>query len=32
LATREEWGGTATELYAAVAELVDEDVRRSRGR
>ena len=30
MATREEWSGTATELYAAIAELVDEDVRRSR--
>jgi hypothetical protein len=30
MATRDEWGGTATELYAAIAELVDEDVRRSR--
>ena len=28
--SREEWSGTATELYAAIAELVDEDVRRSR--
>ncbi len=28
--SREEWSGTATELYAALAELVDEDVRRSR--
>jgi hypothetical protein len=30
MATREEWGGTATELYSTIAELVDEDVRRSR--
>ncbi|PLS83288.1 MAG: hypothetical protein CYG60_22185, partial [Actinobacteria bacterium] len=30
MATREEWTGTATDLYAAIAELVDEDVRRSR--
>lgn len=27
---RGEWSGTATELYAALAELVDEEVRRSR--
>jgi hypothetical protein len=27
---RNEWSGTATELYTAIAELVDEDVRRSR--
>lgn len=30
MADRAEWGGTATELYTAIAELVDEDVRRSR--
>lgn len=30
LANRQNWGGTATELYAALAELVDEDVRRSK--
>jgi hypothetical protein len=30
MADRDEWGGTATELYTAIAELVDEDVRRSR--
>jgi len=30
MAGRGEWVGTATELYAAIAELVDEDVRRSR--
>ena len=30
MAAREEWSGTATELYAAIAELVDEDVRRSK--
>jgi hypothetical protein len=30
MADRKEWGGTATELYTAIAELVDEDVRRSR--
>ena len=30
MAGRNEWSGTATELYAAIAELVDEDVRRSR--
>jgi len=30
MATREEWSGTATELYATLADLVDEDVRRSR--
>jgi hypothetical protein len=30
MADREEWNGTATQLYAALSELVDEDVRRSR--
>lgn len=30
MATRKEWGGTATELHAALAELVDDEVRRSR--
>lgn len=30
MANREEWLGTATELYTAIAKLVDEDVRRSR--
>jgi hypothetical protein len=30
MADRDEWSGTATELYVAIAELVDEDVRRSR--
>ena len=28
--SREEWSGTATDLYASLADLVDEDVRRSR--
>jgi len=30
MANHEEWSGTATELYTAIAELVDEDVRRSK--
>ncbi len=30
MANHHNWGGTATELYAALAELVDEDVRRSK--
>ena len=30
MANRQGWGGTATELYAVLAELVDEDVRRSK--
>ena len=30
MANRQRWGGTATELYAVLAELVDEDVRRSK--
>ena len=30
MANHQSWGGTATELYAALVELVDEDVRRSK--